>query len=152
MKFIQLQFEAVTWLFSCAEENWCNRGENAAIHIKEWRVLIWQCFSLLFTHLVSLRPFNAKKDKVLQQIIKICHDFQENILAKVLVTEFTFIIHIQYVPPCLALLFPCLQENSRSNSKEANRKHEPDAYSQQIFLNHTGHYSGVEKKKRITPA
>lgn len=103
---------------------------------------------------MSLRLFNAKKDKVLQQIIKICHGFQENILAKALVTELTCITHKQHDPPSLALLFPCLQENARSNSKETNRKHEPDAYSQQeIFLNHTGHYSRVEEiKKRITPA
>lgn len=140
-------------LFSWVEllkENWCNKRENAAIHVKEWRVLTWQCFSLLLTHLMSafIRRFNSKKDKALHQIIKTWHAFQDKILAKPLLSDFTQVNHIQHAPPCLALLFLCTQENARSNSTEASRKHEHDAYSQKdIFLNTTGHYSRVEKDK-----
>lgn len=148
----------MTWLFSWVELlKWCNKRENAAIHVKEWRVLIWQYFSLLFTHLVSafIRPFNSKKDKALHQIIKTCCAFQNKILAKLLLLEFTYVNHIQHIPPGLALLFPCTQENARSNSKEASWRHEHDAYRQQyIILNHTGCYSRVEKNKTnsgITP-
>lgn len=148
----------MTWLFSWVELlKWCNKRENAAIHVKEWRVLIWQYFSLLFTHLVSafIRPFNSKKDKALHQIIKTCCAFQNKILAKLLLLEFTYVNHIQHIPPGLALLFPCTQENARSNSKEASWRHGHDAYRQQyIILNHTGCYSRVEKNKTnsgITP-